>query len=106
MAEWLSGPLMSTVTPGSTAPVLSTMAVSIRPVETCACDGVATASMAAHNTVSVAIGELIIHPPRQKTRANTQTNGVRSRTPNYERGPSELQDLILKFYRAKRSQMS
>src|SRR5262245_7245431 len=69
---------MSTVTPGSTALVLSRTATSMRPVDTCAIDGVAAASQtAAHNAINLAIRKLIIHPPRQKTRANTQIDGDR-----------------------------
>src|SRR6188768_256778 len=61
-AVWFCGPLMSTVTPGSTAPVLSTMAASMRPVDTCAADGVASASVIrtqAADAISLAIRNLI-----------------------------------------------
>ena len=55
---------MSTVTPGSTAPVLSATVASMRPVETCAADGAALATSVRHSTISLAIRNLISHPPR------------------------------------------
>src|SRR4051812_40786195 len=53
---------MSTETPGSTAPVLSATDASMRPVDTCAADGVAHASVImtrADDATSLAIRNLI-----------------------------------------------
>jgi hypothetical protein len=53
---------MSTVTPGSTAPVLSATDASMRPVDTCAADGDAIASARraqADEAISLAIRNLI-----------------------------------------------
>src|SRR6476620_4074668 len=69
---------MSTVAPGSTAPVLSTTVVSMRPVDTCAIDrGGATAPYKATSTpatTSVAIRLLIsILPDRRPIELHNRT---------------------------------
>src|SRR5829696_9072627 len=92
---------MSTVTPGSTAPVLSTTDASMRPVDTYAADGVANASVIrtqAADATSLAIRNLIPSSQTEgSSRVAPRTDGVRGRTDNYASSEAIIARCIFAF---------